>query len=159
MGAYELTLGQQPLTRDPRTGRFRKGHIPANKGKRWIDYMPKRSQRRAAKGWANVDKFRKAGANAGWNKRPVVCITEDGVFVGRFESAAEAARIAGTFSTLISKCCSRNLVVSRFFDKKRDKYYHHSYIRQTAGKTKDGRRLRWFYEDDDRWIEIINKTK
>lgn len=42
-------------TRCPKTGRFLPGHVPTNKGKTWGDYMTKRAQRRAAKGWKNCE--------------------------------------------------------------------------------------------------------
>jgi hypothetical protein len=138
MGAYELTFNDQP-TRCPRTGRFRKGHIPANKGKCWSDYMSKRSQRRSSKGWVNL-KLHHATPCGGHNKRAVVCITDDGVFVGRFESGYEAALKSGAQQRNINLCCH--------------------YKRKHAGKTVDGRRLKWFFETDDAWLEnIIEKRK
>jgi hypothetical protein len=97
--------------------------------------MSKSAQRRAKRGWKNLDKYRKAGVCAGWNRRAVVAITEDGVFAGRFESGAEAARQAGTHPRNINLCCC--------------------YKRKHAGKTVDGRRLRWFYETDDKWINLL----
>ena len=46
---HELWL--PPVRVNPINNRFQKGHVPANKGKKWDEYMPKQSQRRAAKGW------------------------------------------------------------------------------------------------------------
>ena len=33
-----------------KTGQFKKGHVPYNKGKKWSEYMTKRAQKRCAKG-------------------------------------------------------------------------------------------------------------
>ena len=55
--SWELYLPPAPPTRSRTTGRFMKGHRPANKGKKWSEYMPKRSQLRCAKGWENVRKY------------------------------------------------------------------------------------------------------
>ncbi|MDR1348281.1 MAG: hypothetical protein LBJ63_07670 [Prevotellaceae bacterium] len=139
MGAYELTLPETPPTTNPRTGQFRKGHIPFNKGKRWSDYMSKSGRRRAKKGWKNVEIYRKKGACAGWNRQAVVAITEDGVFAGRFDSAVEAARQSEAERSNICNCCK--------------------YKRKYAGKTIDGRRLRWFYETDDTWIDFLKEKQ
>ena len=144
MGAYELIL-----TEAPRNGRFRKGNIPHNKGKRWQDYMSKSAQRRAKRGWNNLIEHRKNGACAGWNRRAVVAVTEDGVFVGRFASGAEAGRLTGIQECNILACCGRK---PRRVKIRGKEYYC---IRKHAGKTIDGRRLRWFYEDDDSWTELI----
>jgi hypothetical protein len=135
MGSYELTFPQLPLLRNGITGRYMKRHVPFNKGKRWSEYMTKFAQRKAAKGWANLDKFRRNGACAGWNKRPVVAITNEGVFIGKFESAAEAARCFGTYPRNINLCCQKK--------------------RKHAGKINNGRRLRWFYENDNEWLSHI----
>jgi hypothetical protein len=112
--------------------------------------MPKASQKKCKKGWANVIKFRGPGNGGGLNKRAVVCITEDGVFVGRFESGAEAGRLTGLQGRNIRACCECK--PRRVKIRGKERYY----IRKHAGKTVDGRRLRWFYEDNDRWLELIN---
>jgi hypothetical protein len=131
---YELKITERPQ-RNRRTGRFMKGSVPANKGKRWDDYMPKQSQKRSKRGWKNLRKYGKKGAGAGWNKRAVVAITADGTFVGRFESGAEAAHCSGAHQRNINCCCRKQ--------------------RKHAGKTADGRLLQWFYETDDTWIELV----
>jgi hypothetical protein len=138
MSAHELIFTERPTLQNKVTGHYMKGHIPFNKSRKWSEYMSKRSQRRCARGWANIDKFRNKGACAGWNKRAVVAITEDGVFVGRFESGMSAARASGAQPRNINLCCRK--------------------MRRHAGKTIDGRRLRWFYENDDRWINEIRNN-
>jgi hypothetical protein len=130
MSAHELIFTERPPLQNKVTGCYMEGHVPFNKGRRWSEYMSKRSQRRCARGWTNIDKFR--------NKRAVVAITEDGVFVGRFESGMSAARASGAQPRNINSCCRK--------------------MRRHAGKTIDGRRLRWFYEDDDSWINEIRNN-
>jgi hypothetical protein len=155
MTAYELILHERP-TRSPK-GQFLKGNVPANKGKKWDEYMPKSSQRRAKKGWKNLVKYSAKGAAAGRNKRAVVAITEDYIFVARFESIVAAARASGAQKRNIGLCCSGKAVETTVFCKKNGKRYNAVCVRRFAGKTADGRRLRWFYEDDDRWVELIIK--
>lgn len=45
----ELYIPPEPKAYNVKTGRFMKGHVPHNKGKKWSDYMSKKAQRRAAK--------------------------------------------------------------------------------------------------------------
>ena len=56
MSYGELTLPPVWTGINKQNGRFLKGHVPANKGKKWSDYMGKRAMKRAAKGWKNLDK-------------------------------------------------------------------------------------------------------
>ncbi len=67
-------------TIDPKTGRFLPGHVPANKGKTWAEFMSKRGQRKSAKGWKNLDEHRSENGkkNSGRNRKPIVAITADG---------------------------------------------------------------------------------
>lgn len=54
MSSYELTLSPERPTRNAVTGRFMKGFVPANKGKKWDDFASKKAQRRMKKGWKNL---------------------------------------------------------------------------------------------------------
>lgn len=56
--SMELLIEQPRPTRNKVTGRFLKGHVPHNKGKKWSEYMGKRAQKKSAKGWANLDRHR-----------------------------------------------------------------------------------------------------
>ena len=67
--------------RNPKTGRFVKGHHPANKGKKWDEYMSKRNQRKAARGWKNLDIHRHRSENAGRPKKPVIAVIDDGTWL------------------------------------------------------------------------------
>ena len=49
-----LTLSERPLGRNAVTGRFMKGHVPANKGRKWDEYMTAESKKRVAVGWRNL---------------------------------------------------------------------------------------------------------
>ena len=94
--AMELYLPERP-TVNRITGRFMKGHVPANKGKKWGEYMSKRSQRRSAKGWRNLDIHRNKNGrpdNAGRCRKQVVAVRDDGTFTvfGYVGSAAKAIK-------------------------------------------------------------------
>lgn len=71
MSNYELKLPPVRPQRNPLTGRFLKGCVPANKGKKWDEFMSKRSQRRSAKGWKNLEKHRVRPATAGRKPKQV----------------------------------------------------------------------------------------
>ncbi|MDR3227750.1 MAG: hypothetical protein LBT56_08790 [Prevotellaceae bacterium] len=156
MSGHELTFTRVP-TRNSK-GQFMKGCTSFVKGKTWDEYMPKSSQERCAKGWANLKKRKGNFAFGGWNKRAVVAITEDGLFVGRFESAKEASRQSGVRVEEIYLVCSPKVVKRKKISKKLNKTYTVTTVRKFAGKTTGGRRLRWFYEDDDKWIEFLNNN-
>ena len=78
----ELSLQPTRPTRNKVTGRFLPGHVPANKGKRWADYLSIESQREMAKGWKNLDEHRSENGkkHGGRNRKPIVAITDDGKF-------------------------------------------------------------------------------
>jgi hypothetical protein len=61
-----------------------KGHVPFNKGRKWSEYMSKRSQRRCSRGWIDIDVFRNKGAVAEGNytrtDRPVLVKTSNGKY-------------------------------------------------------------------------------
>ena len=75
-------------------GRFAAGHIPANKGRKWSEWMPAEGQKAALR---NLDKGRKCN---NWKKatdackRPVVGVTLDGRYF-YFDSSADAGRATG----------------------------------------------------------------
>ena len=98
-------------TRCPKTGRFLPGHVPANKGKTWGDYMTKRAQRRAAKGWKNCEighaYGRKRPDNSGRCRKPVVAITDDGT-LHAFSFIGAAALWCGGSRENVGRCCRDN---------------------------------------------------
>ena len=104
----ELYLPERP-TVNKKTGRFMKGHVPANKGKHWADYMSKRSQRRCAKGWRNLDKYRPTShpENCGRCRKQVVAVRDDGSFTV-FSYLGVAAKAVGGCRENLGRCCRAN---------------------------------------------------
>lgn len=125
---HELYIPNK-ITVNPLNGRFLKGHVPHNKGKRWEDYMDMRKARRIKK---NLKEGRKKGQGlvAGWNAKPIVAI-KNGRLAGVFKSSNDAERK--------TKICARN-------------------IRSVcSGKRKRAGGYEWYYEDDNKWCELINQ--
>ena len=123
----ELTAEGRP-SRNFQTGTFLKGHIPHNKGKKWSEWMDGRKAKKILRiGMKNL----KGRADiAGWNKRAVVAVLEDGRYF-YFESATKAAELTGLIRRNISHCCQ--------------------------GKRKHCGRYKWFYFTDDAWLNLIKK--
>lgn len=94
----ELYIPPERPTRNLITGKFLKGHIPHNKGKRWADYMDMRKAKRIKR--IGVKNLVRNYRISGWNAKPVVAIKDDKL-VGIYPSASEAGRKAGI--------CGRNI--------------------------------------------------
>lgn len=94
-----------PIERPDRnfvTGRFLKGRVPHNKGKKMSDYLDEETIKKCKEaGLKNLKSNRNLG---GWNKRAVVAIYDERV-VGWFPSASEAARKVGVSSASIRNVC------------------------------------------------------
>ena len=92
------------------TGQFLKGHVPANKGKTWDEYMSKRAQKRAANGWKNVEIYRpkKRPDTSGRQRKRTVVVTDDGRFK-IFADIKEAAKWLGGGRENIGRCCRQNM--------------------------------------------------
>ena len=105
----ELYLEPYRSYRNPVNGRFLKGHVPANKGKKWSEFMPKRSQRRCAKGWKNLELHRNKGGgpNAGRPKKPVIALTDEGDFLF-FPYVDAAAKWCNGSRHNVARCCRLN---------------------------------------------------
>lgn len=144
MSSYELIFTPVRPQRNAVTGRFMKGHVPANKGKKWADYMTKRQQKNASKGWANLEKFRPKHRpdNAGRCRKAVIAVTNDGVmhffpFIG-----AAAAAVNGSREN-VRRCCQSN----------------------HQGKSPKGRintdhkykGVRFYFESDTVWIDKVKR--
>ena len=87
-----------------------KGHIPANKGKKWSEYLSKRTQRRCAKGWKNLDLYRNKNGrsvNAGRRRRQVVAVMDDGSF-RVFPFILAAAEYVSGKRENVCRCCRLN---------------------------------------------------
>ena len=107
MSYGELYIEPEWTGRNRVNGRFLKGHVPANKGKKWSEFMPKRSQKRSAKGWSNLDKYRVRPATAGRPKKPVIALTDDGDFI-YFPFVGDAAKWCGGRRENVARCCRYN---------------------------------------------------
>lgn len=125
------------------TGRFLKGHVPANKGKHWSEYMSKRAQRRAAKGWSNLEKYRPKTRPdlAGRCKKKVVAVTDDGFRI--FDYSVDAATWCRGDRANVNRCCRLN--AERHVNRKTGKVNtDHAYC---------GARF-YFYDDPIMWEKI-----
>lgn len=123
----ELYIEPIKLNRNPLTGRFLKGSIPHNKGKKITDYMD----------ICKVEKVKRVGIKnlrpnhniGGWNAKKVVAV-KDGLF-SVFDSSRQAGKTLGIEPRNIQYCCNKK--------------------RKTAGG------LQWFWEEDNEWISLIQK--
>ena len=153
MAYDELTLPPVWTGINRQTGRFLKGHVPANKGKRWSDYMGKRAQKRAAKGWKNLELHRptKRPDTAGRCRKQVVAVTDDGRWL-IFSYIGAAAEWCGGSRENIGRCCRLNQA---------RKVCRHDW---RPGQTKGASRvntdhcylgIRWYFETDNEWTHKI----
>ena len=140
--SYELRVSDVPLQRNPLNGRFLKGHTPANKGKKWSEYLSKRKQKRCAKGWENLKKHRVKGG-PGRPKKPVIAVNETGKWL-YLSSCKEAGRLIGVRSENILRCCNQNLIGTK--DRKGNINCDHKYMG-----------LRYYFESDPKWIDKTNQ--
>lgn len=130
-----LHFGPRRSFRDAVTGRFLKGHTPANKGKRWDDFMSKRSQKKSSRGWKNLELYRHRSEKAGRPKKAVVAVTDDGKF-RVFSFSLPAAEWVGGSRHNIVRCCRQNELHGR--------NTNHRY---------NG--VRFYFESDPNWLNKI----
>jgi hypothetical protein len=143
---YELYLPPLPPGNNPTNGRFAKGHTPANKGKKWGEYMSKRAQRRASKGWANLDKFRPNTRpdNSARCRCQVVAVKDDGTWCVLPYIGAAGEWIGGCREN-VRRCCKSN--------KKR-------HVNKKTGKVNTDHKymgVRFYYESDSIWTTKIKQ--
>lgn len=142
----ELYIPPVPTYRNRETGRFMKGHVPANKGvKDWQKSLPKRSQKRIAKGWKNVVKYRpkQRPDTAGRSKKRCVMLTDDGKF-HVFAYLYDAAMFVKGRRENIGRCCRLNFAKHENKHKPYDINTDHRYMG-----------YRWYFESDPCWFEKI----
>jgi hypothetical protein len=82
-------------------GKFRKGHTPANKGKKWGEYMSEESQAKI-KAAAAKSMLGKPNPNAGRKGIPIFAI-KDGKRK-RFDCVAKASEVLGINNRDIKNC-------------------------------------------------------
>lgn len=126
------------------TGRYLKGHVPANKGRKWSEWMPKRSQKRAALGWKNLEKHRPKvrPQTAGRCKKAVVAILDDGRW-SVFPYSQPAAVWCGGNRDNVTRCCRLNQ--RRMADRRTNQVNDdHRYMG-----------VRFYFESDPCWTQKI----
>lgn len=147
----ELTLPPVRPTRNRINGQYLKGHEPANKGKEWDEWMSKKGQRRAAKGWKNLEDHRIANGQkyGGRNRKTVIALTDDGKF-RVFDNIQNAAIWIGGNRENITRCCRMN--ASR---KVKQRSWAPGQPKGTSEVNTDHRYkgVRWYFETDTTWME------
>lgn len=138
-------MGPERFQRDPISGRFLKGHVPANKGKTWNETMGKRAQKRAAKGWKNLELHRckGGGPNSGRPKKAVIAVTDEGEFK-YFSYVGAAATWCNGNRENVARCCRQNL--SGTIDRKGAVNNDHKYLG-----------IRFYFESSNIWLDKIRK--
>lgn len=130
---------------NPRNGRFMKGHEPHNKGKKWDEYLSKKSQRRMKKGWKNLDKYRNCNGRpdtAGRSRKMVVAVRNNGKY-HIFDFVGAAAEWLGGSRENIGRCCRTNQA---------------RLVNQKTGKVNTDHQykgIRWYFAIDPIWQEKI----
>jgi len=121
-----MELYLPPILPKPKNGRFVKGSIPHNKGKKWSDYMDMRKGKRVIRrNLTNRGNPNLPGAN-----RKAVVMIKDNRLIAVFSSAMKASETTNLIRENISKCCRK--------------------LRRSHGGYK------WFYETDfENWKKEI----
>lgn len=97
----ELYLEPKKVNKNALTGRFIKGSIPHNKGKKWSDYLPVETQKKILSGLRRNGNSKIGGLNA----IPVV-----GIKNGKtrfFKSGKQAGETLGIHQRNINSCCHK----------------------------------------------------
>lgn len=151
MSYGDLTLPPVWTGINKQNGRFLKGHVPANKGKKWSDYMGKRAQKRCAKGWKNLDLHRNKNGRpdtAGRCRKQVIAVMDDGRWF-HFAYLGDAAKWVGGRRENVGRCCRCNQ--SR---KPLKKPWGHSSDKVNTDHKYMG--IRFYFESDNVWTTKIN---
>lgn len=136
-------------------GRFLKGHVPANKGKTWDEYMGKRAQKRCSKGWKNLDLHRNKNGRAdtaGRCRKQVVAVFDDGRWLVFPYVGAAAEWLGDCNRENIGRCCRYNQ------SKKVCKHDWRPREPKGAGRVNTDHRykgIRWYFESDSVWTQKI----
>ena len=149
MSAYELTLPPVATGRNAVTGRFMKGHTPANKGRKWSDYMGKRAQKRAMKGWKNLDTHRPTTRpdTAGRCRKEVIAVMDDGSW-HHFSYLGTAAEWCVGSRENVGRCCRLN---------QEHRPLNNPHGKPTGKVNTDHRYMgiRFYFESDSQWTRKI----
>ena len=149
MSNGELTLPPVWTGINPTNGQFLKGHMPVNKGKKWSEWMGKRAQKRAAKGWKNIIIHRpKTRADtAGRSRKQVIAVMDDGDWL-LFSYIGTAAQWCGGSRENVGRCCRLNNSQRPLND---------THGRPTAKVNTDHKYMgiRFYFESDNVWTTKI----
>ena len=143
----ELYLPPEKKNYNPTNGRFLKGHVPASKGRPWSEWMSKRGQKRAAKGWKNLDLHRNKNGRpdtAGRCRKKVVAVMDDGRWLVLPYIGAAGDWIGGCREN-VRRCCQ--------FNRRR-------HINKKTGAVNTDHRykgVRFYYESDSIWLTKIKQ--
>lgn len=150
MSNWELNLGPEYIP-PKRKGRFKKGHVPYNKGKKWDEYLPKAMQTKYLKHLKRVQ-FKKGNPSyrpetAGRPKRKVIAVYDDGRFFV-IPSLSKARELMDVSSGVIRECCKKNRA-RRMLRNKNGKPLN------KVNTDYRCRGIRFYYEDDPIWTTKI----
>ena len=130
MSNWDFTADGSPA-RNFQNGRFLKGHIPHNKGKKWFEWLDERKQSRIRRiGLKNL-KGKVRMDLGGWNAKKIVALRESDGKWWVFASATQAAQTTGLNRRNITRCCQ--------------------------GKCKHCGEFRWFYWESNEWVIIARE--
>lgn len=143
----ELKIPTERLGVNPTTGQFLKGHVPFNKGKKWSEYMKKRSMKRAMKGWKNLRKYQPKTRpdNCARCRKAVIAVMDDGRWVWLPYIGAAGEWIGGSREN-VRRCCALNMKTESA--KRRKVNTDHKY-----------RGVRFYYESDIKWTTKIKVNR
>lgn len=99
----ELYIERERPQRNFKNGRYLKGHIPHNKGKKWSDYMDMRKAKRVKR--IAINNLKPRMDIGGWNAIPVVAYTDEEEYVAWFASSEDAERKTGIIARNIRSVC------------------------------------------------------
>ena len=149
MSYGELTLPPVWTGINRQTGRFMKGHVPANKGKKWSDYLGKRKQKRCARGWKKLETHRPTHRpdTAGRCRKQVIAVTDEGLW-HHFSYVGAAAEWCGGSRENVGRCCRLN----------QSKAQLRKPWGKPSGRVNTDHRymgIRFYFEDDNIWTTKI----
>jgi hypothetical protein len=141
---HELYIPPVRKAYNTTNGRFMKGHKPFNKGRKWSEWMGKRAQKRAAKGWANLDKYRPTSRpdNAGRCRKQVIAVMDDGRWCV-FSHIGEAGDWIKGNRENVRRCCQWN---------------QRRHVNLKTGRINTNHKykgVRFYYESDNIWTTKI----
>lgn len=153
MSYGELTLPPVWTGRNKKNGQFLKGHVPATKGKKWDEFLSKRKQKRCARGWKNLDKYRNKNGRpdtAGRSRKAVIAVMDDGAWL-YFPYVGAAAKWLGSGTREnVGRCCRSN----------QSKTELRKPWGKLSGKVNTDHRykgIRFYFESDNIWTTKIKQ--